>query len=133
MSTDGLESNPLGFGADLRAPGKAVYEALVQPGMDMSDVSLCEEAGRMRDRLDRMQKLIAGEEEAWARLTVGSDKTITVRLDSVLQEARQATTVYRQLIGDIKRRWPDAYAADTDADGLEGLGGMAYVDGATGA
>ena len=109
------------MGGDLRAPGRAVYKALVQPGMDMSDISLCEEAGRIRDRLDQLQQLIAGDATFWARVTLGHGDSLTIRIDDPVKEARQLTTVYRQLIGDIKRRWPEEYAG-TNYDGLEDLG-----------
>ena len=112
----------------IRDRGKAVYEALVQPGMDFADLSLCEEAGRLRDRLDRLQQIISGDEEDWARIVKTAGETLVLRIDGALLEARQLTTVYRQLIGDIKRRWPDVFSG-ADVDGLEGLGELAYSDG----
>lgn len=118
----------LGLGHGLQKPGKAVYEALVQPGMDFADLSLCEEAGRLRDRLDRLQTIISGDEEDWVRIVKTSGETLVLRIDGALLEARQLTTVYRQLIGDIKRRWPDVFSG-ADVDGLEGLGELAYPDG----
>lgn len=110
------------MGVDLKQPGRAVYKALVQPGMDMADISLCEEAGRMRDRLDQLQLIISGDESTWAELTDSSGGTLVIRIDDAVKEARQMTTVYRQLVGDIKRRWPEAYAG-SDYDGLEDLDG----------
>lgn len=118
----------LGLGHGLQEPGKAVYEALVQPGMDFADLSLCEEAGRLRDRLDRLQTIISGDEEDWVRIVKTNGDTLVLRIDGALLEARQLTTVYRQLIGDIKRRWPDVFSG-ADVDGLEGLGELAYPDG----
>lgn len=128
--TEPTETAPgsLGLAHGLLGPGKAVYEALVQPGMDFADLSLCEEAGRLRDRLDRLQKIISGDEEDWARIVKTSGETLVLRIDGALLEARQLTTVYRQLIGDIKRRWPDVFSG-ADVDGLEGLGELAYPDG----
>ena len=128
--TEPTETAPgsLGLACGLLEPGKAVYEALVQPGMDFADLSLCEEAGRLRDRLDRLQKIISGDEEDWARIVKTSGETLVLRIDGALLEARQLTTVYRQLIGDIKRRWPDVFSG-ADVDGLEGLGELAYPDG----
>lgn len=120
------------LGQGLKEPGREVYEALVQPGMDFADLSLCEEAGRLRDRLDRLQQIIAGDEEDWARIVKTSGEVLILRIDGALLEARQLTTVYRQLIGDIKRRWPDVFSG-ADVDGLEGLGGLAYPDGPAGA
>lgn len=122
----------VGIGEGLRDPGRAVYESLVQPGMDMADIALCEEAGRQRDRLDQLQKIIAGEETTWATIVKGSGGTITLRIDSAVAEARQSLTVFRQLIGAIKARWPDAYVS-ADADVLDGLGEVAYADGEAGA
>lgn len=110
------------MGVDLKRPGRAVYKALVQAGMDMADISLCEEAGRMRDRLDQLQLIISGDESTWAELTDSSGGTLVIRIDDAVKEARQMTTVYRQLVGDIKRRWPEAYAG-SDYDGLEDLDG----------
>lgn len=121
----------IGLAHGLREPGKAVYEALVQPGMDFADLSLCEEAGRLRDRLDRLQQIISGDEEDWARIVTTNNETLVLRIDGALLEARQLTTVYRQLIGDIKRRWPDVFSG-ADVDGLEGLGELAYPDRETG-
>ncbi|AKF26999.1 hypothetical protein YH66_05225 [[Brevibacterium] flavum] len=121
----------VGMGEGLRAPGRAVYEALVQPGMDLADIALCEEAGRQRDRLDQLQKIIAGDETTWAQIVKSTGETLTLRIDSAVSEARQSLTVFRQLIGSIKARWPDAYVS-TDADVLDGLGEMAYADGPPG-
>ncbi|HJG64022.1 hypothetical protein [Corynebacterium stationis] len=110
------------MGVDLKRPGHAVYKALVQAGMDMADISLCEEAGRMRDRLDQLQLIISGDESTWAELADSNGGTLVIRIDDAVKEARQMTTVYRQLVGDIKRRWPEAYAG-SDYDGLEDLDG----------
>lgn len=112
------------FGTDLEDAGKAVFEALVQPGMGFDDLSLCEEAGRLRDRLDSLQALITGKKSVWAEITTGHGDKLTLRIDDALKEARQLATVYRQLIGDLKRRWPDGYS-DGDEDGLAGLEPMA--------
>lgn len=122
----------VGMGEGLREAGKAVYEALVQPGMDMADISLCEEAGRLRDRLDQLQKLIVGDADTFAEVITVSGETLVLQINGALLEARQLVTVYRQLLGDIKRRWPDAYSGG-DADGLEGFGELAYADGPPGA
>ena len=76
----------------------------------------------MRDRLDQLQLIISGDESTWAELTDSSGGTLVIRIDDAVKEARQMTTVYRQLVGDIKRRWPEAYAG-SDYDGLEDLDG----------
>ncbi|WP_231295141.1 hypothetical protein [Corynebacterium efficiens] len=121
----------VGMGQGLRAPGRAVYEALVQPGMDLADIALCEEAGRQRDRLDQLQKIISGDEATWATIVESSGGTLTLRIDSAVAEARQSLTVFRQLIGSIKARWTDAYIT-ADADVLDGFGEVAYADGPPG-
>lgn len=133
IAQESLEAGAaVGLGEGLREPGRAVYESLVQPGMDMADIALCEEAGRQRDRLDQLQKIISGDELTWATIVKGSGETITLRIDGAIAEARQSLTVFRQLIGAIKARWPDAYVS-ADADVLDGLGEVAYADGTSGA
>lgn len=68
---------------------------------------LVEEACRIADRLDRLNALLIGDEEAWAWLRPASPDGDTVNLviDDAMSEARQQANVLKQLIATL--RLPD--------------------------
>ena len=76
------------------------------------------EAARVGDRLEQLNGIITGEQEVWARLTDGRTGDLEIRIDNVLQEARQQAATLRQLIGTIKRL---RGASEVDPDEPDGL------------
>lgn len=69
-----------------------------------AELVLLEEACRIADRLDRLDALIRGEDDAWMRFRpMNEDGTeITVTIDSALTEARQQANVMKQIIAALR-------------------------------
>ncbi|MGW4125471.1 hypothetical protein [Nocardia sp. NPDC004711] len=89
---------------DLASGGAALFESLSETGDSAELSALILEAARIKDRLDG---LVRGEEELWARLVTargGDDAVLEVKIDSALTEARQQATVFRQMLTDIGRQ-----------------------------
>lgn len=106
--------------ASLQMTGAQLIEELSQPGDGIAMRIMLQEAARIVDRLNRIDALLSGDENLWARLVVGRDSVLEVKVDHVLQESRQQTTVLRHLLAEISRsRGGDP--GDDDADGLNGL------------
>lgn len=98
MADDDADADQLSGGEQLRA-ALAVED-------DPADLTaLIEEASRTKDRLDQLDAILRGDTDMWAQLTEGrSGKVLEIRVDSVMQEARQLTTVFRQTLAEIRRR-----------------------------
>ncbi|MCY1656381.1 hypothetical protein OVA21_03985 [Dietzia sp. SL131] len=91
--------------ADERSGGDRLRAALAEDDDPADLVALIEEAGRTKDRLDQLDAILRGDTDLWAQLTEGRTGTVLeVRVDSVMQEARQLTTVFRQTLAEIRRR-----------------------------
>lgn len=91
-------------GAELSG-GDRLREALALEGDPADLTALIQEAARTKDRLDQLDAILRGDVEMWAQLVDGrSGKVLEVRVDSVMQEARQLTTVFRQTLAEIRRR-----------------------------
>lgn len=67
---------------------------------------ILEEACRIADRLDVLDKVLSGDASGWMRLKVSQDGAeVTVTLDNALSEARQQANVLKQLVASL--RLPD--------------------------
>lgn len=98
---------------------RALFESLRKPEMGADGVALCLEAARMKQRLDQLDAILAGESEIFSTTQLESGDLV-MKVDSALQEARQLATVFRQVIEAIYRRWPDEDGQEDD-DVLSGL------------
>ena len=91
-------------GAELSG-GDRLREALASEDDPADLTALIQEAARTKDRLDQLDAILRGDVEMWAQLVDGrTGKVLEVRVDSVMQEARQLTTVFRQTLAEIRRR-----------------------------
>lgn len=98
MTDDDLAAGDLSGGQRLRA-------ALTEDDDPADLTALIEEAARTKDRLDQLDAILRGDVDVWARVTEGrGGQVLEIRVDSVMQEARQLTTVFRQTLGEIRRR-----------------------------
>jgi hypothetical protein len=62
------------------------------------------EACRTTDRLDKLDRILAGEDEAWLRFKVNDDgDEVTVTINSVLSEVRQQATTLKQLLAELRQ------------------------------
>lgn len=103
----------------LTAAAEELYLSLHKPEMGADGVALCLEAARMKQRLDQLDTILAGESEIFSTTQLESGELV-MRVDAALQEARQLATVFRQVIEAIYRRWPDD-GGDGEDDVLAGL------------
>ncbi|GAC70738.1 hypothetical protein GS4_39_00690 [Gordonia soli NBRC 108243] len=103
--------------------GERLREALEDENDDVPTQLLITEACRMADRLHRLDLILSGDEDTWMRLDLGKDSVIEVRVTSPLQESRQLSTVFRQLLAEIRRAKAEqaAGAGETQGDVLAGL------------
>lgn len=67
--------------------------------------ALIVEAGRMKDRLDQLDRVLSGEDDFWLDVMEdhGGDRLVVV-VDKALAESRQLATVFRQTLAEIQRR-----------------------------
>lgn len=62
---------------------------------------LLEEACRIADRLDLLDRLLKGEERLWCVITEARDGDLEIRVDGALMEARQQANVLRQILTSL--------------------------------
>lgn len=111
------------FGDDFDSGGRRIFADLHQIGDGAAMVALIVEAARHKDRLDLLNRVLAGDEDLWLSLVPsrGDVEVLEVRIDSAAQEARQLATVFRQTLVEVQRRRGDDSGSDDDDD-LAGLG-----------
>ena len=78
-------------------------------------VVLLEEACRIADRLDELDRLLRGETELWCSIVEARDGSLEIRMDGALVEARQQANVLRQILTGLPLRGGD----DENGDGEE--------------
>lgn len=111
--------------------GDRLRTELTQPGDSYGVTVLINQAARVADRLDVLDKLLSGHEATWVKLDPPrvidtTDKIATirvdVRIDSPILEERQQTTVLRHLLSEIhKQRAGIPGNPGDDDDVMEGL------------
>lgn len=110
------------MGGDLDSGGAELVETLSAPTDSAEMRALITESARIKDRLDRLDRILGGDEELWARLVAsrGGEQILEIRIDGALTEARQQATVFRQLLAEIARRRKEDSPRDDD-DPLDDL------------
>lgn len=88
--------------ADLGERGQALWDALAVK-VEPAAAVLLAEACRIADRLERLDRIIAGRGDEWLRLKLpdGEGKDLVVIVDGALVEARQQTQVLRQTLAHL--------------------------------
>lgn len=104
---------------DFGTGGRKLFDSLSSANDDATTGALVVEAARTKDRLDRLNRLTSGDEDAWCRV-FEAEGELVLKIDGALAEQRQLTTVFRQLLSEIQRRQGDRGAGDEE-DGLAGL------------
>ena len=100
--------------AGLAARGMRTWKAMATEGMAPEQRLLLEEVCRTADRLDELDRIIAGKgvlELMRFRLEVEDviedpRATVTVKFDSALAEARQQQNVFKQLLVTVRQLEP---------------------------
>lgn len=91
---------------------------------DPADVeSLVVEACRVKDRLDRLHRMVSRDDSEWARVILpeGKDEYV-LQMSDLLREQRQTEVVFKQLLAEVARRRLDYGDDDLDEEG--GLSGL---------
>lgn len=107
---------------ELGSAGRRLFDSLHDELDPYSLTVMIVEACRIKDRLDKLDRLLSGDEDAWLRLVPsrGDVEVLEIRADSALQESRQLATVQRQLLAEIRRLKADTAGPEED-DGLADL------------
>lgn len=92
--------------------GRRLWSAMCEQVDGERGLLLLEEACRTADRLDRLDALLVGDQESWARVDRQRDGTFELVIDSALTEARQQALALRQLLTSI----PVKESGDDDPD-----------------
>lgn len=87
-----------------------MWDALA-PGLDTARRVLLDEACRLADRLDELDRMLTGDAETWAyvREGRGDDDPLQLVINSAMSEARMTATALRQIVTELS---PRADAAD---------------------
>lgn len=102
--------------------GQRLAESLTEDGDPAELLAMIQEAGRIKDRLDRLDALASGDRELWLHLTeLRESGEYKVSIDQPLQEARQLATVFRQMLAEIARRREKPGGVGGDGDVLDDL------------
>lgn len=104
-------------GAKLRAD-------LAKPGDTVSRTILIRQAERIADRLEQIHQLLSGSADAWLSISLPRSDAkrgrvvLEVRVDGLVVEERNQTTLLRHLLADIDRTGPPAGPRADDDDDL---------------
>jgi hypothetical protein len=102
--------------------GRRLAESLTEDDDPAELLAMIEEAGRIKDRLDRLDALASGERDVWLHLTeLRESGEYKISIDQPLQEARQLATVFRQMLAEIARRREKPGGGGGDGDVLNDL------------
>lgn len=100
VTRDAVTPAPAGLGAR----GRRLWRELATPATPPAQRVLMEEACRIADRLERLDAILRGESDAWARFKVGEDSDeVMVVVDRVMSEARQQAVALRQLVAELRQ------------------------------
>lgn len=94
--------------------GDRLRRDLAVDGQPYDITRMIEEAARISDRLDGMDRLLSGDAELWLSITEVRGGLLEVRVDNVMMEARQSAAILRQLLAEIHKRQTEASAGDDD-------------------
>lgn len=90
----------------LGARGRRLWQQVVDEGaLKPAERVLLEEACRTADRLDRLDRLLRGDEDAWMSLrSLNEDGSIVqVVINNLLAEARQQQVALKQLLAELRQ------------------------------
>lgn len=95
--------SPAGLGAGGRSLWKSITD---DQELDATQTVQLEEACRAKDRLDRLDKVLRGDEETWMRLTHGTrTDDYELKIDAALAQANTTANLMKQLLAAL--RLPD--------------------------
>lgn len=87
------------------AAGDQLIRSLSSADDPVSLTALIVEAGRMKDRLDKLDELLSRRVDFWLEVVEErSGDHLVLIIDKALAESRQLATVFRQTLAEIQRR-----------------------------
>lgn len=94
--------------AGLRPGGAALWSAITEDhDLDATQLVQLEEACRAKDRLDKLDELLRGDIDVWARLTHRTQREdYELKIDNALTQANATANLMKQLLAAL--RLPDA-------------------------
>lgn len=97
--------------------GERLIRSLAAADDSESLSALIVEAGRMKDRLDQLERALGKDVGLWLDLVDerSGDRAVVV-VDRALAESRQLATVFRQTLAEIERRQGGDNAGGRDDD-----------------
>jgi hypothetical protein len=103
--------------------GRRLWRQLAGRSFDPAGWVLLEEACRIADRLDQLDRLLGGDAELWLRLDPGQfdGDPVHVVVDKALVEARQQANVLRQIIATLGLAKGATESVPPAKDGLDEL------------
>lgn len=79
----------------------------LSPQLGVAHRAVLLEACRLSDRLDRLDRIIDGNDE-WLRISTDEGGEVVVAVDAALAEARQGATALRGMVADLVKALPKA-------------------------
>ena len=76
---------------------------------------LLEEACRIADRLDQLDRLLKGEADVWCSIAADRNGDLALSIDVPLIEARQQANVLRQILASLPLKEADRGPGDDEA------------------
>lgn len=89
--------------AALGERGKGIWDAYEAQHLPAGHRALVHEAARLADTLDKLALLAAGDVDTWASILVDEMGEVTLEIGSVLSEARNQQTVFKNLMLEIRQ------------------------------
>jgi hypothetical protein len=65
---------------------------------------LIHEAARVADRLERLDRVITGQDKDWLRVYVSDGGEVVMKVDGAIAEERQQSSLYARLLAEIHRQ-----------------------------
>lgn len=91
---------------DFAGGGSRLWDNVTEAhDLDAVQLVQLEEACRLKDRLDQLDRVLRGDGDVWVKITEDRDGDISIKVDSALVEARQQATVFKQMLAAL--RLPD--------------------------
>lgn len=84
--------------------GRAILDSMTRDNDAAEITALIVEAARMKDRLDKLDAMLSGDVDSWARLIPHDDGPVyELRISGAMTQSRQTATVFRQTLAEIVR------------------------------
>jgi hypothetical protein len=92
----------------------------LREGLGPETLVLLEEAGRITDRLDRLDDILTGGRRQWMHFRTREDETVTVVITGALSEARQQAATLQVLMREVRTAKAAASGGTNDANAKRG-------------